>query len=645
MEDNIIHIQKFEGLVPQVSPQNLDADMAEIVVDVDLETTVLTPYLRPASLVPQEFVPIDTQTIFLTDEGEWLNWNTDVDVVGSPIINDARSRIYFTGDGAPKVRSGAGDDAGEERDLGIIAPPTAPLLSAVEATVTFDREWHFYYEKSDGTRVDEGDLVEGDLAGEVNELVAGKEYFLDPIPDRVDALEEDRFVMFFIATDTGTNASLGQLYPEGFFASDDSDFEYRGAPGSAQLIVTGVILDQQAEFNITYDTSRTSQFKGDRAYVYTYVSDWGEEGPPSPISLIITIDPTQDVLINFTDVPPGDTELRRLYRSIQGTSGTFFQFIDDIEVGTNSYLDSKADIEAGELLPSQDWTAPPEDLAGLVSLPGGFFAGFLGNEIYFSVPYQPHAWPFGFVVAVDFDIVGLGVSGNTLVVCTTGFPYAALGYAPDQISLSRIHLNQSCASKRSITSIGTLVCYASPDGLVGIQDGFSQLLSSRYFRRKDWALFGPETMNGAYYSKHLYLFSEDIASIVWAFDDQRSAVRALSVRTDAVFTHLETETMYLVEDDEIKAFDQAEENHDILWKSKTYRHDVPVSYTAARIIADGYPITFMVFTDEVEQLEVEVLDNQAFKLPVIQRSKRWQFQFSGPFEVKEFTAATSLGAI
>ena len=51
------------------------------------------------------------------------------------------------------------------------------------------------------------------------------------------------------------------------------------------------------------------------------------------------------------------------------------------------------------------------------------------------------------------------------------------------------------------------------------------------------------------------------------------------------------------------------------------------------------------FVDEVQQYEVEVLDNQAFKLPVIQRSKVWQFEFTCPFEVKEFTATTSLGAI
>ena len=320
---------------------------------------------------------------------------------------------------------------------------------------------------------------------------------------------------------------------------------------------------------------------GDRSYVYTYVTDWGEEGAPSPVSLIITVDPTQDVLVNFTDVPPANTELRRLYRSITGTSGTFFQFIDDIDTGTNAYLDVKSDAEAGEILPSENWTAPPEDLAGLVSLPGGFFAGFVGNEIYFSVAYQPHAWPIGFVVAVDYNIVGLGVSGNTLVICTKGFPYNALGYAPDEMSLSRIHLNQSCASKRSITQLGILTCYASPDGLVGIQDGVGRLVSSEYFSRRDWEAFGATSMNGAYYSKHLFLFSGAIASLVWSFDDKRSAVRALSLRTEAVFTHLVTETMYFVEDNEIKAFDQGTGNHTLLWRSKEYRHDVPVSYTGS----------------------------------------------------------------
>ena len=64
----------------------------------------------------------------------WFEWTTDVDAVSGPLKNDALDRVYFTGDGQPKmtystIATGGGCLPADDRNLGIPAPTSAPSAS------------------------------------------------------------------------------------------------------------------------------------------------------------------------------------------------------------------------------------------------------------------------------------------------------------------------------------------------------------------------------------------------------------------------------------------------------------------------------------------------------------------------------------
>ena len=84
---------------------------------------------------------------------------------------------------------------------------------------------------------------------------------------------------------------------------------------------------------------------------------------------------------------------------------------------------------------NSEWVAPPSDLKGLVAMPNGIMAGFSGNNICFSEPFFPHAWPIRYRLATNFSIVSMGRYGQTLIVTTKGFPYAVVGARPDSANL------------------------------------------------------------------------------------------------------------------------------------------------------------------------------------------------------------------
>lgn len=236
-----------------------------------------------------------------------------------------------------------------------------------------------------------------------------------------------------------------------------------------------------------------------RAYVYTFVSALGEESAPSPPSEIITIRAGDEVPITTFAAPP--TERRNIdriwiYRTSTGSEDTAFQFVGELAVDDigDGFTDDVPPDELGEVLETEGWDVPDENMIGIVALPNGFLAGFFDNVLCFSEPGFPHAWPPDYRQALDFDIVGLEVFGNALVVTTKGKPYIAVGVHPLQISARHVDVIQSCIDKRSIVKAADSVLYASPEGLISAGAGFSNV-TEKYYTKEQWLAMvtNPET--------------------------------------------------------------------------------------------------------------------------------------------------------
>jgi len=226
-----------------------------------------------------------------------------------------------------------------------------------------------------------------------------------------------------------------------------------------------------------------------RAYITTWVSAYGEEGPASdPVLATGKVDDTWALTLTAAsnDDLGGTGDDRylthtRIYRTVTSGSGaTTYFLVAQIDIATLTYDDTATDatISANSQLESTNWTAPPSDLQGFAAMPNGILAGFRGNEIWFSEPYRPHAWPAAYVLTVDFPIVGLGVLGQTLVVCTQGFPVGITGIHPSSMAVSKTSSLEPCLSRGGILSATEGVYYPSPNGLVRIgNDGSVVVLS------------------------------------------------------------------------------------------------------------------------------------------------------------------------
>ena len=243
----------------------------------------------------------------------------------------------------------------------------------------------------------------------------------------------------------------------------------------------------------------------DRAYVVTYVSAWGEEGPPSPASGIVTWSPGESVaLTGIAAVPVGAYNIvaKRIYRTLEGE----FMFVAEVDDAATAYTDSVASSALGETLPSVTWYPPPATMTGLRMHPGGFVVGFDGKALIPSEPYLPHAFDANKQVIVDANIVGIDIFGQNILVTTEDRPYVVAGMDPGTLSVERIDTGEMCLNKRGMADMGDYVVYPAPVGLVAIGLGVNKILTEKMYTPDEWLALSPATMLGVCHQGKYYGF-------------------------------------------------------------------------------------------------------------------------------------------
>lgn len=289
-------------------------------------------------------------------------------------------------------------------------------------------------------------------------------------------------------------AVVGDTHQRFYWATPGSPPQYNtkarilaGNAGSNAPFTLGV---PQPGYAPSLSASGGSGLTVTRSYVVTYVTAYGEEGPPSlPVTASGKNDGTWSVgIVAYTDAARNVTK-QRIYRTITSSSGvaTYFQ-VAEVNNQTAVYADTALDttVSAAQQLQSTTWFPPPSDLAGWVSMPNGIIAGWRGKEVWFCEAYRPHAWPSQYALATEYDIVGLGVYGQTLVVCTQGFPTAITGINPASMTMAKISTFEPCMSRGSIVSAPEGVYYASPNGLILASAGQFTNVTKQYITKDKW---------------------------------------------------------------------------------------------------------------------------------------------------------------
>ena len=243
-----------------------------------------------------------------------------------------------------------------------------------------------------------------------------------------------------------------------------------------------------------------------RAYVYTYVTDFGEEGQPSPAT-VVSGDGTGTWVVVIPAPPPGYNTNRamnpghyRLYRTVTDTQGnaTYYQVteVPINPVGTVTITDSAPDsaIVGNLVLNTIGYAPPPIGLQGVVMMANGIAAGYANSrEVWFSAAYLPHAWPPQYALTVDYPIVGLTANGSSLNIITEGSPFVATGVTPDTMTIGKITANEPCISRGSIVASGEGAYYASPNGIQLLNSGGTENVTQQVYEKEfHYSLLPPQ---------------------------------------------------------------------------------------------------------------------------------------------------------
>jgi hypothetical protein len=238
-----------------------------------------------------------------------------------------------------------------------------------------------------------------------------------------------------------------------------------------------------------------------RAYITTWVTAYGEEGPPSPPALLSGYD---NALWKVEIEPPLPEDLgllrnivqTNIYRTMSSKQGgAVFFYVGTVNAQATVFADSVTDdlVALNRQLSSTTWFAPPTTLQGLVSMPNGMMAGFRGNEVWFCEPFRPHAWPAGYVMTTDYPIIGLGVTGNTLVAATNSNPHTFTGNNPSVMVETRLNMPEPCIARGSLVSTENGVYYQSANGLIHVSSSNVVLnLTQDWITREKWAFYTPQ---------------------------------------------------------------------------------------------------------------------------------------------------------
>ena len=544
-----IRIDKFGGMLPAWGDRLIPDDQATLSINAYLFSGELRGWRKPRLLraltnsaakyayrIPKTVMTADGNPVFdsaIDSDSLWLEYtDPDTTVLRTPVVDDQYQRYYVASPSEqPKYNSYARIDAGDPFFLlGVPSPGCAPIISIEgggnSATLGFS---------------------EVDLSGETVAVTANTVYLVPIQPTGAMELDEVSFepltdstghfaavlysddngapstllnVGSVITTIDGNNTNTSPFVnPTGLLADTvywigvmfDVDLDiYKGTQNNTCVLFSNTfsngppatapaVTDAQPDLMI-WGTLATQDELEARAYVYTWVTAYDEEGPPSPPSLvngwsngvwtIQTYTPTADemgVTRNIT--------LTRIYRTISGVGGqTVYFFVAEIPVTTTSYTDAASNevVAVNDQLISTNWQPPPEGLQQIVSMPNGVIAGFKNNEVWFCEPFRPHAWPSQYVLTTEFPIVGLGVSGNMLLAATTGSPYVMQGVSPSTMAPIKSPTHEPCISSGSILGVGDGLYYMSRNGLMKVDStGFVQNSTELWITRERWAELVP----------------------------------------------------------------------------------------------------------------------------------------------------------
>jgi len=452
-------------------------------------------------------------------------------------------------------------------------------------------------------------------------------------------------VSSFVNDDDGRIFYTDGVYPKQTNQTLDPDHRRLGVAAPAESL------------NIQINGTKTSEnIERTTAYVYTYVTEFGEESRPCESTTVIDLYEGQGVtLSNFIlpVIPNLTIEKFRIYRLLSGSSSAEYQMVEEVASDTTTYTDSVDEGNLAEVLPTETWDNPPDDLVGLAMVANGVMMGWSGRYVYFSEPFVPYAFPTDYIQQLNSDIVGTGFFSDYVVVLTKDLPYIATSIDPAAATLNPLSHKQACTSKRSIVSTGFAVIYSSPDGLflIGDTNTGGKLITDGVISRDQWQQYDIENILAFYHEgRYVGFFKESNTGFIYDLDTGFFTDFILA-GIDAIYDgFIDTSA------DVIRLLCKSGANYYLYdfnsgdkltytWRSKKYQLPQAINFSVARVDADfdgDTGLEFKIYADGELKFSKTIVNSDPFRLPGGFRSKVWEIELVGNDSVHSVILANSI---
>jgi hypothetical protein len=239
-------------------------------------------------------------------------------------------------------------------------------------------------------------------------------------------------------------------------------------------------------------TSDSIFLRETRAYLITYLTEWGEESAPSE-AVTVELQPGQAVRLSGLDasstatVAGRDWAAVRIYRTVVGNSTVEFYEVDQVVWGADEYLDelpssavvfNRVFASANDNLPEGFW--------GVRHHSSGSLVAFKGNTVRFSVPYLPHAWPDEWQWGFPDDIVAIEPYGQSLVVLTESGLHLMFGPRAPELGITAFPHPLPCLGYGTVVNTPRGVFFMTEDGLAVTSGGPPEVFTSNLIERDQW---------------------------------------------------------------------------------------------------------------------------------------------------------------
>ena len=282
------------------------------------------------------------------------------------------------------------------------------------------------------------------------------------------------------------------------------------------------------------------------------------------------------------------------------TTGTLFHDVSELSTSTARYWGDGGDYSFTDdflvsslntIVPSEEYDPPPTNMKGLRTAHNNILVGFFDNQLCFSFPDKPHAWPEKYRLTFESDIVAIEPVAGYIIVLTKEYPYSVSGNDPATMVSARIDTLYPCVSKRSVVNMGYGVVWATWGGLAVFSPSTGIDLITKFVH--DWDTWedtlDPATLIGHYYNGK-YFGSHTSRSFIFERDDKIGGYFVnIQYTFSAAWSDPETGTMYYVSGNNGEIFEWDNEDQilsPLEWKSKTIVTKDYLNLGAARVIAD-----------------------------------------------------------